>query len=180
MNAMLFLINTIGTLYLSVVLLRLWLQMARADFYNPLSQFVVKATQPVVGPLRRLIPSIGRLDTATLVFAYLVATIFTSIMVIVQNGMPPFWILLQVGLIKLISQIYWIIFIVLILRAILSWISQGNNPIEYVLIQLTDPLVRPIRKVIPPIGGLDLSILFLIIGLQFVGFLINDFFGPII
>ncbi|MEP0497431.1 MAG: YggT family protein, partial [Paraglaciecola sp.] len=71
MNSVLILIDTLFNLYLMVVLLRLWLQFARADFYNPFSQFVVKATHPLVGPLRRVLPSIGRLDTATLVLALL-------------------------------------------------------------------------------------------------------------
>mgnify|MGYP006147195101 CR=1 FL=1 len=74
MNAVIFLINTAFTLYLMVVMLRLWLQLARADFYNPFSQFVVKATNPLVLPLRKVIPSLGQLDTATLLLAYLIAT----------------------------------------------------------------------------------------------------------
>ena len=73
MSAMQFLVSTLFELYLMVVLLRFWLQLARADFYNPFSQFVVKATHPIVGPLRRILPSIGRIDTATLVLALLVA-----------------------------------------------------------------------------------------------------------
>ena len=70
MQAVLFLIDTAFSLYLMVVILRLWLQLVRADFYNPFSQFVVKATNPLVLPLRRAIPSIGSLDTATLLLAY--------------------------------------------------------------------------------------------------------------
>ena len=73
MNATVFLVDTLFGLYLMVVILRLWLQLVRADFYNPMSQFIVKATHPIVGPLRRIIPSIGRFDTATFVLALVVA-----------------------------------------------------------------------------------------------------------
>ncbi|MGQ8364844.1 YggT family protein [Glaciecola sp. 1036] len=180
MNAIVFLIDVVGGLYLSIILLRLWLQMARADFYNPMSQAVVKATQPVVGPLRRIIPSIGPLDTATLLFAYIVSCLIVTIKVfLVYNVIPVADVLIAAGL-QLINKIYWLIFIVLIVRAILSWVSQGRNPIELLLYQLTEPMLRPIRKVIPPMGGLDLSMLVLIIGLQFVKILITDLIGPII
>lgn len=180
MNALIFLISTIGGLYLTVVLLRLWLQLARADFYNPISQFVVKATQPIVGPLRRIIPSIGSLDTATLVFAYFIATAVAALTIVLSIGQFPVVVVLLRGLFELISQIYWIVFIVLIIHVILSWVGQGNNPIEYVINQLIDPIVRPVRKVIPPLGGLDLSILIILIGLQFIRILINDLLGPVI
>ncbi|MEM0910643.1 MAG: YggT family protein [Pseudomonadota bacterium] len=180
MNALIFLITTIGSLYLTVVLLRLWLQLTRADFYNPISQFVVKATQPIVGPLRRAIPSLGSLDTATLLFAYIIATAMVAFMIVLRVGEFPVLIVLLQGLFKLISQIYWIVFVVLIIHVILSWVGQGNNPVEYVIHQLTDPIIRPVRKIIPPIGGLDLSILIILIALQFFRLLINDFFGPVI
>ncbi len=180
MNALIFLVTTIGSLYLTIVLLRLWLQLARADFYNPISQFVVKATQPIVGPLRRLIPSIGTLDTATLLFAYLIATAIEAFVIVLHIGDFPVLAVLLRGLFELISQIYWVVFIVLIIHVILSWVGQGNNPIEFVIHQLVDPIVRPVRKLIPPIGGLDLSILIVLIGMQFFRILINDFLGPVI
>merc|ERR1711974_318298 len=84
MSATVFLVSTLFNLYLMVVILRLWLQVVQADFYNPLSQFVVKATHPIVGPLRRVIPSIGRFDTATFVLALVVACakIFTLAMML--------------------------------------------------------------------------------------------------
>lgn len=77
MNSLHFLVSTLFDLYIMVVILRLWLQMARADFYNPFSQFIVKATQPIVAPLRRVIPSIGSVDMATLLFAYIFAFLST-------------------------------------------------------------------------------------------------------
>jgi YggT family protein len=179
MTATNFLISTLFDLYLMVIILRLWLQLARADFYNPFSQFVVKATQPVVGPLRRFIPSIGALDTATLVFAIVVAMLkVVTLMLIFGGGLPPVVPLVIASLGILIGQVLSLVFWILIIRAILSWVSQGNNPIEYLMHQLTEPLLAPIRKVLPAMGGLDLSVLVAILAIQFIRLLLSDIFGP--
>lgn len=178
MNAMLFLISMIFNLYLMVVILRLWLQLARADFYNPFSQFVVKATQPVVGPLRRVIPSLGRLDTATLVFAYVICVIkFIVISLLFSSTQLAIVPILLTAFASLIDQILSLAFFILIIRAILSFVSQGGNPIEMVFQQLTEPFLAPIRRVIPPMGGFDLSVLVAIIAIQFVNILLADVFG---
>ncbi len=178
MSATVFLVSTLFNLYLMVVILRLWLQLVQADFYNPLSQFVVKATHPIVGPLRRVIPSLGRLDTATLVLALLVATakIFTLNMMLGGGGVNPLSLLI-VAVLDVVKETLSLMFWVLLLRAILSWVSQGQSPIDYVLHQLTEPFLAPIRKVIPPLGGLDLSVLIAIIALQFLQLLIQDTIG---
>jgi len=179
MTATNFLISTVFDLYLMVIILRLWLQLARADFYNPFSQFVVKATQPVVGPLRRFIPSIGALDTATLVFAIIVALLkVVTLVLIFGNGLPPIFPLVLASLGILIGQVLSLVFWILIIRAILSWVSQGNNPIEFLMHQLTEPLLAPIRKVLPAMGGLDLSVLVAILAIQFIRLLLSDIFGP--
>ena len=179
MNATFFLVDTLFNLYLMVVILRLWLQFARADFYNPFSQFVVKATQPVVGPLRRLIPSLGRLDTATLLFGIGIAALKIVTLSMIFNGsFPPVLSLVITAFAIFISQSLSLIFWILIIRAILSWVSQGGNPMELVMHQLTEPFLAPIRKVIPPMGGLDLSVLIAILALQFIRILIGDVFGP--
>lgn len=173
MSSSYFLIDTLFNLYLMVVLLRLWLQYVRADFYNPFSQFVVKATQPVVAPLRRVIPALGKLDTATLILALVVAVAKIAIIsTLFSNG--PFN-----PLATLLKQFLSLVFWMLILRAILSWVSQGGNPFELVIAQLTEPLLAPIRKVIPPLGGLDLSVLIAIIALQFIQLLLQDLIGPL-
>lgn len=169
MNAVVFLVDTLFTLYLMVVLLRLWLQLAQADFYNPLSQFVVKATHPVVGPLRRVIPSFGRLDTATLVFAILVACgKIIALQMLINGYFPNIVSVLITSFYILLSESLQLVLYVLIIRAILSWVSQGQNPIEYLMHQLTEPFMAPVRRVIPPMGGLDLSPMIVIIGLLFV------------
>lgn len=176
MNAMYFLINTVFDLYILVILLRLWLQFVRADFYNPFSQMVVKLTQPVLKPLRRFIPSIGSFDTATLVFAIVVAVIKLYVLVALGIAQATFIgaLIFSVGVV--LKQIFQMIFWVLILRAILSWVSQGRSPIEFVMHQLTEPLLGPVRRVIPSMGGLDLSVLVVLIAVQFLQMLVNDLF----
>ncbi|UAA39783.1 YggT family protein [Paraneptunicella aestuarii] len=178
MNATQFLVGTLLDLYLMVVLLRLWLQLARADFYNPFSQFVVKATHPIVGPMRRIIPPISRLDTATLVLALAVAMLKVFLLGLMQGvaNINPISLVIT-GFLIVLKEVFSLIFWVLILRAILSWVSQGYNPIELVMQQLTEPFLAPIRRVIPPLGGLDLSILFAIIALQFLQLLLQDLLG---
>lgn len=173
-NALFFLINTGFNLYLMVVVLRLWLQLARADFYNPFSQFIVKATNPLVLPLRKVIPSLGQLDTATLVLAWLVAVVKMLLIQQLFLGQIGIVSALVAGLIILLKETLSLVFWIVIIRAILSWFSQGNNPIEQVMHQLTEPLLRPIRRVIPPLGGLDLSVLVVLIALQFIQILLGD------
>ncbi len=167
-----FLIDTLFNLYLMVVLLRIWMQLVQADFYNPVSQFVVKATHPVVGPLRRIIPPIGSLDTASVLFAFVLCAIKLALLITMSGGAPN-WAILIIGAgYTLLKQVFQMLFWVLIIRALLSWVSQGYNPIESLLHQLTEPLLAPIRRILPPMGGLDLSVLVLIIGLQFLQILL--------
>lgn len=171
-----FLVDVLFNLYLMVVLLRLWLQLVRADFYNPFSQFVVKATHPVVAPLRRVLPSMGSLDTATLVLAFIVATLKFLVIATFFMNVPynPLDVVIF-GIMIVLSEGLDLLFYVLIIRAILSWVSQGYNPIEMVLHQLTEPVMAPVRRIIPPMGGLDLSILFVLIGLQFITILLKQY-----
>ena len=176
MNATVFLVDTLFSLYLMVVILRLWLQMVQADFYNPLSQFVVKATHPIVGPLRHVIPSIGRFDTATFVLAVAVCALKLITLGLMFGGnLNPIGIAI-LSVMGVVKETLTLMFWVLLLRAILSWVSQGRSPVDYVLHQLTEPFLAPIRRVIPPLGGLDLSVLIAIIALQFLQLLIQDFF----
>jgi len=176
MEAIHFLINTAFTLYLMVVLLRFWLQLVRADFYNPFSQFVVKATNPLVLPLRRVIPSLGKLDTATLVIAYLLATAKFIVLQLVFSVSVQIGPSLILGGLLLIKETLNLIFWVLLIRAIMSWFSQGRNPMEYVFQQLTEPFLAPIRRIVPPIGGLDLSVLIALVVLKFLEILLGGWF----
>ena len=175
MNATVFLISTIFNLYLMVVLLRFWLHLSKADFYNPMSQFVVKATHPIIGPMRRVIPSIGAIDVATLVLALIVAMgKYLALSLLLGGNINPIGMII-IGALSVLKEFLTLVFWVLILRAILSWVSQGSSPVEYVVQQLTEPFLAPIRRILPPMGGLDLSVLVAIIGLKFIELLLADF-----
>lgn len=182
MNTAYYLINTLCDLYLMVVLLRIWLQLARADFYNPVSQFVLKATNPILVPLRRFIPGFFGIDMAGLLLAALVVALKLGLLYALNIiGEAPsgglIWALLIV--LTIVKKAGVMLFWVLIVRALLSWVSQGNNPIEYLMFQLTEPLLSPIRRFIPAMGGLDLSMLVLFIILQVLNFIMTDLFGAL-
>lgn len=174
MSAILFLLETIVTLYIFILLLRVGMQWIRADYYNPASQFVVKMTHPLVGPIRRIIPSIGRIDTASLIIAYL----FSIIKCVLIFRAAPGSIFLF-ALFSLIKSIGYFIFWLLIIRAITSWISRQNGAIDHLLYQLTEPFLAPIRRFIPPIAGIDFSAMIILIILIFFNKLAFDFLGPI-
>ncbi|GIU10662.1 MULTISPECIES: YggT family protein [Shewanella] len=175
MNALTFLITTLFDLYLMVVILRIWLQMARADFYNPFSQFIVKATQPIIAPMRRILPSLGRFDTASFVLALLVVIVKVLLISLIAGGGIDILLFLMFAVVSVIKKAGVLLFWMLIIRAILSWFNQGYNPIVMVMGQLTEPVLAPIRRIIPPIGGLDLSVMLVIIGMNFLNMLLAQY-----
>jgi len=160
------LVNTIGSMVLLIVMLRFLLQLVRADFYNPISQFIVKVTNPLLIPLRRVIPGLGGLDVASLVLAYAVQVVVMAITLLVAGyGLPWANILIWalIGLPALILNVY---FWGLIITVIASWIAPNSyNPALILINQILEPVVRPIRAKMPDMGGLDLSpiIVFLLI-----------------
>nr|WP_318383028.1 YggT family protein [uncultured Enterobacter sp.] len=160
MQTLTFLLSTVIELYTMVLLLRIWMQWARVDFYNPFSQFVVKATQPIVGPLRRVIPAMGPIDSASLLIAFILCLIKAIVLFMVVTFQPIIWIAALLILVKTIGlMIFW----VLLVMAIMSWVSQGRSPIEFVLMQLAEPLLRPIRRLLPAMGGIDFSPMILVL-----------------
>lgn len=175
-----FLVKTLIDTYVMVLLLRIWMQLTRTDFYNPFSQFVVKITQPIVGPLRRIIPSLGVIDSASLLLAFLLMTIKYPLLLLVQGGalsLSPYNLLF--GLISLIKSAGYLIFWIMIIRALMSWISQGRSPVDHVMHQLTEPLMAPIRRVIPAMGGIDFSAMVVILVLYLINYLGMDLFGEL-
>jgi YggT family protein len=154
-----YLVQTVVSLYLLAMLLRFLLQLVKADFYNPISQFLVKVTNPLVIPLRKVIPSFGGLDIATLVLSLLLQ-VLAIVAVLMLNGwqLPnPLQLLLWggLGLVGLLVNIY---FFALLAMIILSWVAPGSsNPAVYMLHQITEPVMVPVRKIVPPMGGLDFS-----------------------
>ena len=175
MNAMSFLVSTLFDLYLMVVILRFWLQLVKADFYNPFSQFVVKATQPIVAPMRRVIPSMGSIDTASLVLALVVVLVKMLVLTLIAGAGIDIATLLLFSVVSVLKNAGVLLFWMLLIRAVLSWSNQGNNPIIMIMSQLTDPILAPIRRVIPAIGGLDLSVLVLFIAMNFINILFSQY-----
>lgn len=168
MRAALFLISTIGELYISCFLLRFLLQWVRADFHNPLSQFIVRVTGPLVRPIRKVVPGWRGMDMATILVALALELVLTLTLITLSNiEIPAAGMMLLVVLQRLALTIARLFFFLVLVRAILSWVSQGGyHPIAAILTSLTEPLIRPVRRLIPTIGGLDLAPLFVLIGLQ--------------
>ncbi|MFL1466532.1 YggT family protein [Marinobacter sp. DUT-3] len=166
-----------STFYMTIVLLRFLLQLARADFYNPISQFVVKATNPLLRPLRRVIPGWGGIDGAALVLAIVIQAIaFLLILVTLNGGMPsinPLTLLVWAALnvLDLVVKIY---FWSVIAVVVVSWIAPGSHhPAIQLVAQITEPVMRPVRNVIPSMGGLDLSPIVVFLLLNVISVVIN-------
>ncbi|WP_115719920.1 YggT family protein [Gallaecimonas mangrovi] len=177
-NAFVFLFKTLFELYIMVVLLRVWLQWAKVEFYNPFSQFVVKVTQPIVGPLRKVIPAIGPIDTASVLVALVLSGIeLVVINLIAGGGIPPVLAIVFSAPLLLLSTIFQLLIYVVFASAILSWVVQGYHPVGNALNSLVDPLLRPIRRIIPVIGGLDLSPMVLLLVIYFIRILLQDLLG---
>ena len=180
MNALIFIFKAIAHLYLFVLLLRFWLPVARADFRNPIAQAVLKLTSPLIIPLRRVLPPIGRVDTATVVVAfiyeYLVVLVVFALSK-VQLSIPVIAITAAVQLLVFSLQLF---MFAIIIRVLLGWFAPGTyNPAVAVIDALVEPLLRPVRGLLPNMGGFDISPLIVIILLQATTILIADFW-PII
>jgi YggT family protein len=166
-TAVFFVVQTLFELYMLCFLLRLVLQLTRADFHNPLSQFIVRVTSPIVTPLRRIIPPIRGLDTATLLVFLAFETLAVWILAKTAGITLPIAALVYLVPLRALYTVIRMYVFAILIYAILSFVSPGTyNPISSVLASICEPLLRPVRRIIPAIGGLDLSPLFVLIGLQ--------------
>jgi len=166
-DAAIFIIQTLGSLYLLIVLMRFILQLVRANFYNPLCQFVVKATQPLLKPLRRVIPSMFGLDMSSLVLALLLQILLFAVILLLNGYQANTVLLLPWGLIGIFSLFLKIIFWSMIISVILSWVAPGSrSPGAELVYQITEPVLAPFRRLIPNLGGLDISPIFAFIAIQ--------------
>lgn len=176
MEAFNFLLHFVFDTYLMVLILRVWLQQVRADFYNPLSQFIVKVTNPVVVPMRRIIPGLGGLDVATIVLAYLVACSKFVIIGLLNNGGLAVADIIIIGGLSLLKQTGFLLFFIMLIMALMSWVVQGYNPNMVIFQQLTEPFLRPIRSILPAIGGIDLSVLVAFVILNLLNIMFSGWF----
>jgi len=174
---LMFLINVFGSIYFVIVLLRFLLQTVRADFYNPISQFFVKVTKPILHPMRKVIPGLWGIDFACLVLAILVHWAVMQLMIIVAGGQlifPPLiiaWSIISIAL--TVGTIYIVCGFVLMIGSFVA--PHSGHPILLLVRQLLEPLLRPVQRLIPPIGGMDFSLFFLCIGIGVLKIIISGF-----
>jgi YggT family protein len=165
-NPMVFLVQTLFGLYIALVAIRFLLQWARADFYNPISQFVVKLTSPVLRPLRQVIPGYAGMDLAALVLAWLLKSVELGLLVVILGVDASLFAALGWAVPAVIELFINIFLFAILIRVILSWVNPDPyNPAVSLLTRITDPIMRPAQRMIQPIGGIDLSPMVVIIGL---------------
>ena len=168
-GALIYLVSTSIDLYVAAIMLRLLLQWVKADFYNPLCQFLVKISNPVLVPARRVVPSIGRLDTASVVIMLLLELIQLLIINQISGAGFEIQFMMLFAVRKLLVALLLTYFVLIIARVVISWIGgQSRHPLIPLIYQLTEPVLRPFSKLIPPIGGVDLSPLLALIALRFL------------
>lgn len=165
MEAIRYIVSSLLWLVFFAFLLRVILQLVRADFRNPISQAVVRVTNPLVLPLRRILPPVGKIDLASIVALLLVELACLCIELWI-NGLafPAAPVLLQAMVLDLARRILQFYLVALIIYVVISWVAPGTySPASALLDRICEPLVAPVRRVIPPIGGIDLSVVFVMI-----------------
>ncbi len=156
-NTGIFLISSIFDLYLMVLCVRLILAYARANYFNPITRFVITMTQPVIAPLRRYIPTYHGIEYATLFFIIMLATLKYLIISSLFFSIPGIGLLFVSAVLSSIKLMLSIFFYSILFGAILSFLTPGETPLSQVLSQLSAPILRPFQRLIPPVGGFDLS-----------------------
>lgn len=174
-SAIVFIINSIAQLYLLVLLLRFLLPWMGINFNNPISQAILRLTSPLVIPVRRILPPIGKIDTATVVVAYGIQYLTILVIVLIWRVPPlilPIAVTAAVNLVILTLRLF---VFAIIIRIVLSWLSGGTayNPAIAIIDAITEPVLRPFRRRIPSIGGLDISPIFAIILLSAAAILMS-------
>ena len=168
-NAGVYLIQTFFGIYFILIMVRFLMQVARVDFYNPLCQGIVKVTDPAIKPLRRVLPTVRGIDFATLTVAFIVQLIAVVLVMLIVGGYPFLpeyiaWVFL--GMFSIIFDIY---FFALLVMVISSWIAPySNHPALSLINQLTEPLCKPARKLLPPMGGIDFSIILVFVFISLI------------
>lgn len=174
LHGMNFLVETLFTLFLFILMMRVLLPAVNADYYNPFTQFILKITNPLIAPLHRILPRKNRLDIAAIIllilFAYLKNWLILAIMAHTSVNAVGLLLLSIAQILELILQFY---FFSIIIQTIISWIQPNQlNPFIVILYQLNAPLLRVAHKMIPPLGGIDFSPLLVILGIQLINIVI--------
>ncbi len=174
-----FLVQSLGSLYLAVVILRFLLQLVRADFYNPISRFLVKATHLPSQPLRTLLPTYRSFDMASLVLAILVQWLAIQLTATINGaGIVNIFLALSWGAVGVLSLILNLYLYGLLVIIIVSWVApQSHHPVLLLLNQLIGPAMAPFRRIIPPLGGLDLSPIFMFLVINMLQIFVRGIAG---
>lgn len=166
-QALYFIVKTLTQLYLLLLLLRFWLPWFNVDFRNPMAQGILRLTSPLIVPLRRFIPAIGRMDTATVLVALALEYALVALLLSMRG--------LSLDVVPMVISAFFelailslnLLFFIILIRIIMSWVAPNNySPITAMLNALAEPVLRPFRRIIPPLGGLDISPILAIIILQ--------------
>jgi YggT family protein len=166
-QALYFIVKTLTQLYLLVLLLRFWLPWFNVDFRNPMAQTILRLTSPLIVPLRRFVPALGRLDTATVLVAMVLEYLLVLFLLSIRGLDMGFIPIAATAFFELVILSLNLLFFIILIRIILSWVAPNNySPVTAMLNALAEPVLRPFRRMIPPIGGLDISPIFAIIILQ--------------
>jgi len=172
-QALYVLVSTAFSLYILVVLLRFILQVVRADFYNPISQFIVKVTNPVVVPLRRFVPGFGGIDMATVLLLMTLLLLEVFVLRMLKGYPTSIPGLLVLGVSTLLIKLWYLYFATIIIQVIMSWVNSGGyNPAMSLIYSINEPILRPAQRAIPPIQGFDLSPIVVFVALQIIWILI--------
>ena len=163
-SALKFVIQAFATLFLLILLLRFWMPWFRADFRNPIAQGILRLTSPLVIPIRRVVPPIGRLDTATVIIAFVIQYLTIWIILALKSlakGITPIALtsIIDLGMLSLRLFI-----VAIIIRIVLAWVAPHTyNPATAIIGTIAEPLLRPFRRFVPPLGGIDISPIFALI-----------------
>ena len=167
-DALLFLVNTLFSIYILLVVLRFLLQTVRADYHNPLSQFLLQATNPPLRLLRRIVPGFAGIDWSCVVLMITLQALKLFLATLIAYGSSiAFFGLLVLSTAELLRLIIYIFIFIILFQVILSWINPGSyNPVTVLLHQLSEPLLRPARRLLPPVHGIDFSPILALVVLQ--------------
>ncbi len=175
-HALVFVLNTVLGVFTGAVLLRFLMQQTRADFYNPLGQAVMKLTNPLLMPVRRLVPPWNRVDMAALVLVVVLQLCNVLLVTFLASLLPghdfyygPWYLISWTGL-KLVYILLNLYFLTILFEVLSSWLGQGRGPLDGVLRPVNGPLLRPVRQLLPPLGGLDFSPLVVMLLIQVIDY----------
>lgn len=165
--ALLYIVKALTSLFLLLYLLRLWLPLVQADFRNPIAQGVMRLTSPLIIPARRFIPSIGRVDTAVIIVTYAIQYLVVVILLLIIQSMASPLVIAITSLLNLFILSLNLFFYAILIKIILSWVAPHTyNPVSAIASSMAEPILRPFRRLIPSMGGLDLSPILAIVVLK--------------